>query len=84
MAESEMGESIMTDLPVFNAVAGCPKCGYGDICTTYCAHEQPACLCWCRVDGEHLHRICRRCGYEWLAACLVLEEQNEKGTHLYE
>ena len=49
----------------------CSKCGHDVIETRYCGpganrYDMARCL----VDGEHLHRTCKRCGYEWLEAPL--------------
>jgi len=53
-------------LPVFNEKATCSKCGGKDIRAKYCTDG------WA---GEHLHRWCHRCGYEWVEACLPTEPQ---------
>ena len=56
----------------------CPKCGFKDIATSY--HPRRSyCDPWSRFtfnaqDDEHLHRTCRRCGYDWTDA--VLEAVN--------
>lgn len=57
----------------FDPEATCPKCGHGDIATTYHEEEVPLDPCWNRVEGEHHDRYCRRCGYEWCEA--VLQEK---------
>lgn len=44
----------------------CPKCGGHDLGTSYHKSERD-----CRiytdeaVHGEHIHRTCRTCGYNW-------------------
>ena len=51
-------------LATFDPWAKCPKCGHDDIAANY--HDR-----WgvpCRIDGEHIDRRCRRCGYGWAEA----------------
>jgi hypothetical protein len=63
----------------FDADRECPKCGTPDVAFTWCPGHQRAghygpldgryvsygrCL-----KGEHLHRHCQACHYEWLEAC---------------
>lgn len=62
-------------LPSFNEAATCPKCGYDEINVRYCIAPQPLKKCWFVLrfgsnNREHLHRVCNRCHYEWLEACL--------------
>ena len=47
--------------------------------TRYCKQEELMDICWLKVDGEHFHRTCCRCHYEWLEACVPESprEQNE-------
>jgi hypothetical protein len=58
----------------------CPKCGAngkGDIKTGYHKGPEPGqgadtgSICWGRLEEgrEHLHRMCKKCGYEWLEDC---------------
>ena len=61
---------MITQLPPYDFLAKCPKCGHKDVHTGYCASGRPAMICWLIVDDEHLHRYCQRCHYEWLEACL--------------
>ncbi len=67
----------MTELEPFNEGATCPKCGHDDISTRYCKDRRPVELCWPYVTGEHLHRTCKRCGFEWLEGCLDAEDSND-------
>ncbi len=63
----------------FNNSATCSKCGSSNVSARYCEHD------WCSdfdhkygrcqaADGPHIHRYCRRCGYDWLEAPLDAEE----------
>ena len=52
----------------------CPKCGMsdaGNIKAWYHAAPEPSSICDGRLESghEHLHRMCQRCGYEWLEGC---------------
>lgn len=49
--------------------SSCPKCGSRDVVVRY---HRGGWLCntWSRftnshASGEHLHRFCERCGYDW-------------------
>lgn len=44
----------------------CPKCGWKVISTRYHAKPEPLQACAIAGGGEHMHRKCERCGYEWL------------------
>lgn len=70
-------------LKCFDANARCGKCGHDDIGTSYhsvirgeggfkdgpnCHYGAP-CFREC-PEKSHLLRHCRRCGYEWLEACV--------------
>ncbi len=60
-------------LKPFDENAACPKCGAqaDEISTTY---AEGACIpengYGCGQQGEHIHRTCDRCGYDWAEACL--------------
>lgn len=57
--------------PPYNAAAACPKCGGGDIATTWGGANY---YYWARKYlDEHMRRMCRRCRYEWLESPLALE-----------
>jgi hypothetical protein len=50
--------------------AKCPKCGYTDIFIRWHKDDPEACgQFWkdvpFRFKGEHLHNLCRTCGFEW-------------------
>jgi hypothetical protein len=70
-------------LPTFKPDATCPKCNHDEIDTHYVVDHEVACqttyaplsalspgarACCHYYDGEHLHRICRRCTYRWAEA----------------
>lgn len=67
----------------------CPKCGGGEIRTEYCTGAYSAglgrILGWgfdprnCFTKGEHLHRACENCGYNWLDQTLD-QRQLESGV----
>lgn len=59
----------------FDAEAKCPKCGGDDLATTFHAasdltHPMAVGRDRCDVHDEHIHRHCRRCGYDWIEAPL--------------
>lgn len=62
--------------PPFNPTAACPKCGYDDIMTRYCRGDGSEHRMISPCDGpgpaigEHLDRVCKRCGYTWLEATI--------------
>jgi len=52
----------------------CPMCsadGKNDIKTCYHKEPDPDSICRGRLEEgrRHLHRGCKKCGYEWLEAC---------------
>lgn len=59
---------VTTTLPAYRAEGPCAKCLHDDISTAYhvsgyfCAFDERHSI----YDGEHLHRHCRRCHYNWL------------------
>lgn len=56
--------------------ARCPKCGGLEVGTHY-RREREYMPCYNVAGcprGEHLHRICRRCHYEWPEACIGEEK----------
>lgn len=49
----------------------CPMCAHRDVTVEYCGRvlETSRRKASCRgneTGNDHLHRVCRRCGYEWL------------------
>ena len=71
----------------YDAGSFCPKCRSADVATNYCdgavrqengnGSPQGANAiygCGRGIGGEHLHRACGRCKYEWIQRCLVPEE----------
>lgn len=67
----------MNPLPPLNRKATCPKCGAnkGKITLRYHVGGQfsEGCL---HVVGEHFHRHCISCQYEWLEACLPAKKED--------
>ena len=50
--------------------ADCIKCGCDNASIKYCEGKTSLKhVPGCEVDGEHLHRVCAMCGYEWLEYC---------------
>lgn len=72
-------------LPPYDPDRACEKCGQVEEAgTRYCGGPLPYSPTWnqtCEravvrhIDVEHLHRICGRCGYEWLEATFVPEPE---------
>lgn len=62
-------------LSTYQPAGACPKCGHGDVNTTY-HPDTHAWTCVLRGDVrrpdccklEHLERTCRRCQYSWAEA----------------
>ncbi len=59
------------ELPPFSGQSGCPKCVSGTVAVVY--HAAPAGGFPCQAPalpmaGEHLCRVCQRCGYGWCEA----------------
>ena len=63
----------------------CPKCACAQLHTMFCKPgqedvEMPY-VEHCRLDGEHLHRICSACGYLWVERCwdhaIAVEERGQ-------
>lgn len=75
----------------FDPSRKCPKCGHDQVRVSYCNKER-----WQHYgdardvyevavgddgdDCEHLHRICERCHYEWVEACLSGEDGGGERT----
>jgi predicted nucleic-acid-binding Zn-ribbon protein len=63
--------------------ATCPKCGCQQVNTYYCTDYTP----WYRErrnrcpGGEHLHRACSRCRYEWFEAPLDQAADNPSSSN---
>ena len=56
----------------FDPQAKCEKCGDERVNTFYCPGGPDR--VWGRLctwnEGEHLHRTCQRCLYQWKEACI--------------
>ncbi|KKL76396.1 hypothetical protein LCGC14_0412030 [marine sediment metagenome] len=62
----------------FTPNAKCVKCGRNDVVFKYCAgHEYFFPYCRLHKSGEHQHRICRCCGYQWIETCLDNREDEK-------
>lgn len=57
-------------IPPFNPKATCSQCGYDDIMTRWCPGGCKDILGDIRPIVGHLHRICKRCAFEWLEATI--------------
>ena len=56
-------------MKLFDHNAKCPKCGYKTVSVRWCRLDKSwrvAKDCWPRIDDEHFHRECERCGYGWM------------------
>lgn len=62
----------------FNAQSKCPKCSGEEVKTHYCKGVYFSWECRSGKGGEHLHRVCNRCHYEWLQAVIPVEPIEEK------
>lgn len=67
----------MIELPTYNESGACSKCGNKEVSTRYCQcggqWNYDLSYPICRGEGtppEHLHRVCKRCCFEWLEAIL--------------
>ena len=61
----------MIPLQRFNESATCQKCGHSEIATHYQGeYKTGACDLYLCPTGEHMHRICKRCGFVWSELCL--------------
>jgi len=54
----------------FSPKEKCPKCREKILKTFYCKGSRQMWSCRLEKEGEHLHRICERCKYEWPEKCL--------------
>lgn len=56
-------------LPPYTLEAACPKCGCDEVSTVYVRTPSYDCGYRSAVPhrrvGEHLHRTCQRCRYDW-------------------
>ena len=60
----------MSILPPYNKKRKCSKCGDKDISTRLCHGGHYGVSRGFCAEGEHLHRHCRNCSFEWLEAIL--------------
>lgn len=57
----------MARILAFDASRACSKCGCPNASTKYCMGTGSSNrVTTCEIEGEHLHRVCAKCGYEWL------------------
>ena len=52
----------------YDPQAVCRKCAHVEVVTEYCTGNKPFAYLAnvaCELIGEHFHRRCKRCGYEW-------------------
>jgi len=65
----------------FQLKTSCPKCGNSHASISFC--DDLRCLVVqqrkCFV-GEHIDRVCIRCGYRWMEACVDAETEVENPT----
>ena len=59
----------------FQEHRNCPKCGSISVKTEYHGHVRPS-GCSFRL-GEHLHRLCQGCHYDWLERPLDASGERE-------
>ena len=59
-------------MDIFDPKAKCEKCKGEEIATVYCRHPLPDKTS--PKIKEHLHRQCKRCGFNWVEKCLNSEQ----------
>ena len=67
-------ENLLGPVLEYDAHKGsCPKCEFHELLASWCPgriHTLPIDVSQpCKAEGEHLHRACARCGYEWRERC---------------
>lgn len=70
----------VVQLARFDDRARCPVCGYNSIRAQFVASEASSYACRnhrVRSHGDHIHRICSRCGYLWAERPLTASELAE-------
>ena len=55
---------------LFDPKAKCPKCGGEDVSSHWTPVGKHRWDHGCMLDGEHIHRACRRCWFGWVEAPL--------------
>ena len=60
----------MKKLEPFNPDIRCPKCGHEDIHARFDKDEYECLYSEPKWKGEHIHRHCRRCSFNWIEAAL--------------
>lgn len=60
-------------LPRFSREHSCAKCGQTAARVRYCPGSCPAALDQCGAS-EHMHRECKRCGFEWYEKPLTTDD----------
>lgn len=70
----------MIDLK-FSENRGCSKCGCSDVDFQHCygGAQNKNSIC---PKGEHIHKHCKRCGFEWLERCK--DSSDKKGGEITE
>ncbi|MCK4240854.1 MAG: hypothetical protein KAX30_04465 [Candidatus Atribacteria bacterium] len=59
---------------IYSDKSKCPKCGNADISSAY--HKDITKCGWNKpFEGEHIHRHCRNCHYEWPERPLDVEKE---------
>lgn len=67
-------------LEPFNEKATCPMCGHEEIGVRFsasCYKTWCAARSECSIDFPHLHRACRRCGYDWPEAPITAQNEEK-------
>jgi len=60
-------EALNKDLPRYVKNNSCCKCGGNDVSVKFCYGREN---CNFGAPRDHLHRMCRKCGYKWVEGCL--------------
>lgn len=60
--------------PKYDKIRPCPKCG-NDIVTHHWHEEIASCVTKLSFTGDHIHRICGECGFEWAEEPLGLDRK---------
>ncbi len=65
----------LTSAGKYDPKRACPKCNNTQASSRFCPgkgfkRHVPG----CNLDGEHIHRVCARCGYEWISTPLDAKE----------
>lgn len=66
----------IVSLADYSGPSACPKCLADGVAVKFCRGAVPCCPIM--VHREHVHRVCKSCGYDWVESCADESHRGEK------